>query len=55
MPRKGAQILRDALELPIEALAGSLLNGLDTEVDQALKPTIYFHEAAEEELAAAME
>jgi putative addiction module component (TIGR02574 family) len=37
MKRDGAEILRDALALPIEAraaLAGSLLDSLDTEVDE---------------------
>jgi putative addiction module component (TIGR02574 family) len=37
MPRDAAQLLKDALELPLEAraaLIGSLLDSLDTEVDQ---------------------
>lgn len=37
MKREAAEILKDALELPTEAraaLAGSLLDSLDTEVDE---------------------
>ena len=41
MKRSVAEILRDALALPIEAravLAGSLLESLDIEVDETPKP-----------------
>jgi hypothetical protein len=34
MKREAAEILKDALALPSEALAGSLLESLDTEVDE---------------------